>query len=345
MWFDEPFLAPQFPRNMTWINSEPFFLNQRRGVWCILFWDYTDVPCIRTIPYLIEWHRRYQDKGLIVVGIHTPRFRFARQRHQVDWAIKKLGIEFPVALDNYSLLWRMYHNDCWPTQFLIDARGWVRYTNLGEVRHGEVETAIQLLLRELDPSIDLPPIMRLSWFRNEPDTLSHPTTPDLYTGYELGRFGDLDGYVYDHTVIYEDSGKRDEGVLYAQGQWHTASDYLAFMGERGHLAFIYQAMGVNAILSPTWDEIVLMLGLNSGQVPQVGIWLDSGPVPHTDAGADIAYGRNRGSFIVVDRPRSFNLIRHPSFGRHELRLSFSHRDVAAYAFSFLSFAETYHKRS
>jgi len=305
-------------------------------VWLIEFWDYTDLACIHALGYLAEWHRRYAHKGLTIVGVHTPRFHFARQRHLVEWALREFGIEYPVVLDNYHRLWRAYGNDCWPTHYLIDAQGRVRYVHLGEGRYDEAETAIRLLLRELDPSLALPPIMRPLRPEDKPGTLRYPATPDLYAGYERGRFGDPDGYVYDHTVIYEDPGEREEGVLYAQGQWHTTSDYLAFMGEKGYLTFTYCATGVNAILSPTWDEMTLMLRLRQGPAPRVGVWLDSGPVPSTDAGADIAYDRDRGSFVVVDRPRLFSLTRHSHFGRHEFRLAFSNRDVTVYAFTFLS---------
>jgi len=336
MWLQEPFQAPEFPRHITWVNSKSLTFDQRRGIWLIVFWDYTDTACIRTLPYLAEWHRRYAHKGLTIVGVHTPRFRFARQRHLIEWALQEFGIEYPVVLDNYYQLWHAYDNDCRPTYYLVDIHGCVRYMHLGEGRYDEAETAIHLLLRELTPSIELPPIMRPLRPDDEAGTLRYPVTPDLYTGYERGRFGDPDGYVYDHIVMYEDSGERDEGILYAQGQWYTASDFLAFMGEQGYLAFTYRAMGVNAILSPTWDEIALMLQLHQKPAPRVGVWLDSAPVPRTDAGTDITYDSNEGSFIVVDRPRPFNLLRHSHLGLHELRLTFTNRDVTAYAFNFLS---------
>jgi len=336
MWLAEPFEAPEFPRRATWVNSEPLFFYHRRGAWLVEFWDYTDLACLRTLPYLAEWHRRYADKGLTIVGVHSPRFAFARQRHLVEWALQEFGIEYPVLLDDYHGLWQAYGNDCWPTQYLIDVEGRVRYVHLGSGRYDEAETAIHVLLRELEPSLDLPPIMRALRAEDVSGTLCHPATPELYAGYERGRFGDPDGYVYDHTVMYEDPGEREEGVLYAQGQWHTASEYLAFMGEQGYLAFTYRAAGVNALLSPTWDKMALMLGLQQGPVPRVTVWLDSRPLPSTDAGADIAYDRGGHSFVAIDRPRLFSLARHPCFGLHELRLSFSNRDVTVYALAFAS---------
>jgi len=320
----------------VWLNSEPVFFGQPRGVWLIQFWDYTDAGSIAMLPYLSEWHHRYAYGGLTIVGIHTPRFRFARQRHLVEWASEEFGIEYPILLDNYRHLWHAYVNDSWPAQYLIDARGWIRHAHLGAGRYDEAETAIHLLLRELDPSLDLPPVMRSLTPGGEMEAPLRPVTPDLYAGYEQGRFGDPDGYVYDHTVMYEDPGDRETGVLYAYGQWFTASNYLAFMGEKGYLTFIYCAAGVNAVLSPTWDEIALMLQLREGPAPRVRVWIDGEPVHPADAGRDIAYEPDWGSFVMVDRPRLFSLTRHPRLGRHELRLGFGDRDVTVYQFAFLS---------
>jgi hypothetical protein len=312
------------------------FLSQPGGVWLIHFWDYTDAACMGTLPYLAEWHRRYACQGLTIVGVHTPRFRFARQRHLVERASTEFGIEYPVLLDNYHRLRHAYGSDLWPAQYLVDGRRWIRYAHLGVGRYDEVETAIHVLLRQSDPSLELPPVMRPLESHDEPGTSLRSVTPDLYAGYERGRFGDLDGYVYDHTVIYEDPGDREEGVLYAHGQWHTSSNYLAFMGEQGNLAFTYRATGVSAVLSPTWDEIALMLQLREGLIPRVTVWLDDASIAPTDAGRDIVYDSGCRSIVMVDRPRLFGLTRHPGLAEHELRLTFSDRDVAVYQFSFLS---------
>lgn len=336
MWLSEPLPAPDFPRHTTWLNSEPIFFGQPRGVWLVQFWDYTDAGCMETLPYLTEWHNRYAHRGLTIVGIHTPRFRFARQRHLVEWASEEFGIGYPVLLDNYRHLWHAYANDCWPAQYLIGAKGWIRHAHLGVGRYDAAETAIHLLLRELDPSLDLPPVMRSLATTDQPGAPLDSVTADLYVGYERGRFGDPDGYVYDHTVMYEDPGDREAGVLYAQGQWYTTSSYLGFMGEKGYLTFTYTAAGVDAVLSPTWDEMALMLQLHEGPTPRVRVWLDGGAVRPTDAGRDIAYEPNWGSFVMVDRPRLFSLTRHPRLGRHELCLTFGDRDVTVYQFAFLS---------
>jgi hypothetical protein len=108
------------------------------------------------------------------------------------------------------------------------------------------------------------------------------------------------------------------------------------MGESGHLAFTYRAAGVNAVISPTWDEIALMLGLRQGPVPRVEVSLDGVPVPPTDAGRDIFYDSRGDSYMLIDRPRLYSLTRHPSATLHELCLRFGNRDVTVYQFSFLS---------
>ena len=345
VWLKEPFIAPQFSRCTTWLNSESFFFFEpgsgavgERGarVWLIHFWDYTDLPSLRALPYIAEWHGRYRDKGLVVIGVHTPRYVFGRQRHLIEWAVRQFGIKYPVAMDDRRHLWCAYTNDCWPTQYLVDAHRRVRFVLLGDGRYDETEAAIQQLLRATEPYLALPPVMRSFRAQDQSGALRSRVTPDLHAGYVRGRFGDPDGYVCDHTVMYEDPREREEGVLYAQGHWNAASDSMRFMGESGHLAFAYDAAGVNAILAPTWDEVALMLQILADPPPKVDVLLDGGPVPLSDAGTDILFDGDRSTLVPVDRPRLYNLVRHRAPGEHELRLAFCNRDVAVYAFSFLS---------
>ena len=104
-----------------WFNSDPIPLGALRGyVILIDFWDYTNQHCLRTLPYLQEWHRRYADKGLVTIGVHTPEFPFARDPINVREAIEKLSIRFPVVMDNDYIIWGAFRNRKWPTKYLID---------------------------------------------------------------------------------------------------------------------------------------------------------------------------------------------------------------------------------
>src|SRR3990172_3182304 len=140
-----------------WVNSEPLSMQALRGkVVLIDFWDYPCVNCIRTLPYVAEWHRRYSFHGLLVIGVHAPEFSFAKELDGVKRAIETFGIEYPVVMDNGFAIWQAYANRYWPAKYLVDAEGYIRYLHFGEGGYQETERAIQTLIRELQPDLELP---------------------------------------------------------------------------------------------------------------------------------------------------------------------------------------------
>src|SRR5438093_1112387 len=107
-----------------WFNSDPIPLGALRGyVILIDFWDYSNLGSLNALPYLQEWHRRYLDKCLVTIGVHTPEFPFARDPINVRRAIDRLGIRYPVVIDNDSIIWSAFRNSAWPTKYLIDKNG------------------------------------------------------------------------------------------------------------------------------------------------------------------------------------------------------------------------------
>jgi thiol-disulfide isomerase/thioredoxin len=141
--------APEFTGLTNWMNSDEIAsIKDLQGkVVLIDFWTYSCINCIRTLPYVKKWHKRYADQGLIVLGIHAPEFDFERKPKNVIQAIKDFEITYPVALDNGFKLWRSYRNRYWPSLYLIDAQGKVRYMHFGEGRYAETEAAIIELLK------------------------------------------------------------------------------------------------------------------------------------------------------------------------------------------------------
>jgi cytochrome c biogenesis protein CcdA/thiol-disulfide isomerase/thioredoxin len=144
--------APDFVGNERWFNTangEPLTLKELRGkVVLVDFWTYTCINCIRTQPYIKSWHERYKDKGLVIVGVHTPEFPFERKANNVQDAIKQAGITYPVAQDNEYETWNAYSNEYWPAHYLIDAKGRVRATHFGEGEYERTEAQIRALLAE-----------------------------------------------------------------------------------------------------------------------------------------------------------------------------------------------------
>lgn len=141
--------APEFTGIEKWLNSEPLTLSALRGkVVLVDFWTYSCINCLRTLPYVKQWHSKYKDKGLVVVGVHTPEFPFEKSTANVQASLKRLDIQYPVAQDNAYATWDAYHNQYWPAFYLIDASGKIVYKHFGEGRYEETEAIIQKLLSE-----------------------------------------------------------------------------------------------------------------------------------------------------------------------------------------------------
>jgi len=174
-------MAPDFIGNQRWFNTTggaSLSLRELRGkVVLVDFWTYTCINCIRTLPYLKAWDRRYRADGLVIVGVHTPEFPFERDPGNVGDAIAQNGLRYPVAQDNDHATWNAYGNQYWPAKYLIDARGRVRYTHFGEGSYERTEHAIRRLLAEAGRT------PRRGMARARAETASRlVTTPESYLG-------------------------------------------------------------------------------------------------------------------------------------------------------------------
>ena len=144
-----PTPAPEFTGIEKWLNSEPLTVQQLRGkVVLVDFWTYTCINCINVLPHVKSWHEKYKDQGLVVVGVHTPEFPFERSTGNVQTALKRFDIRYPVAQDNRYATWGAYRNQYWPALYLIDRSGKVVYTHFGEGQYGQTEAAIKALLAQ-----------------------------------------------------------------------------------------------------------------------------------------------------------------------------------------------------
>ncbi|MBC7811476.1 MAG: redoxin domain-containing protein [Burkholderiales bacterium] len=141
--------APEL-NNQVWLNTDtPLRLADLRGSVVLLeFWTFDCINCIRTLPYMQQWHETYADQGLTVIGNHFPEFDYEHDMANVRAALPRLGITYAVAQDNNGATWRAYNQRYWPTIYLIDKQGNIRYFHIGEGRYAETEAAIQALLAE-----------------------------------------------------------------------------------------------------------------------------------------------------------------------------------------------------
>jgi len=188
--------APNFAGIDGWLNSRPLTIGKLRGkVVLIDFWTYSCINCLRTLPHVEAWDRTYRKDGLVIVGVHTPEFAFESVPSNVRAAVKRLGVRYPVALDNRYGTWTAYGNQYWPAKYLIDRQGNVRYAHFGEGSYGVTEQNIRRLLGETPGA---PASSRLADL-----TPTELLTPESYLGSErLARYAGSplhEGKVGDYT--------------------------------------------------------------------------------------------------------------------------------------------------
>jgi len=140
---------PPFPKGATWLNSPPLSRDQLWGkVVLVDIWTYSCINCVRTLPYVRAWASKYKDHGLVVIGVHAPEFPFERDPGNVRAAAGKLGITYPVVIDNDFAIWKSFNNNYWPAFYFIDGQGRIRHSHFGEGAYDASEHTIQELLRE-----------------------------------------------------------------------------------------------------------------------------------------------------------------------------------------------------
>lgn len=139
--------APDFAGISAWFNSKPLSIADLRGkVVLVDFWTYGCVNCVNTLPHVTDLYAKYKDKGLVVIGVHTPEFPFERSASNVQAALKRHGITYPVAQDNESKTWNAYRNQYWPAQYIIDQTGKIVFQHEGEGRYEEIDRTVAKLL-------------------------------------------------------------------------------------------------------------------------------------------------------------------------------------------------------
>lgn len=140
---------PPLAGAVEWLNSPPLTAEQLRGkVVLVDFWTFGCINCRNALPYVREWHRKYKDQGLVVVGVHAPEFAFEKNINNVKRAVGDLEVTFPVAIDNSFAIWRAFNNNYWPAHYFVDAKGRIRFHHFGEGEYEKSEQVIQQLLEE-----------------------------------------------------------------------------------------------------------------------------------------------------------------------------------------------------
>ena len=340
--------APEFRGTQEWINSEPLTMDSLRGnVVLIDFWTYTCVNCIRTLPFLREWHDRYSDEGLVIVGVHTPEFEFEKIYQNVVDATIEDGVAWPVVQDNDFAVWRSYSNRYWPAKYLIDQTGVIRYTHFGEGKYAETEEMIRKLLGEagMTAQQDLP----LPEDQGRDETFMQrgtDVTRELFAGWKFsvsqrrGGFGQPDEYLpaakasFDAggesgaTGVFEAPAALERNLIYFHGPWAIGPESARHAEQTDHydhfLALKYSARSVNAVLTS-----------DSGEPYQVRVTVNGDYLTEENKGADVIIGDDGESYIEVTDPRLYKIVEHPTWEASQiLRLSSKSDDFGLFSFTF-----------
>ncbi len=310
-----------------WFNSEPILISAHRGrVILVEFWDYTCINSRREISYIKEWNRKYEEYGLIVIGVHTPKFPFGKNPEVVQQAIQRLGITYPVVMDNEGSVASKYGSRSWPEIFLVDRHGFVRYQHSGEGNYTTTERVLQTLLYDAGADSDMPLLMEPLREEDRSGAICFRSTPELYAGYLRGSIGNVEGFSPESVVEYADPDLYMEDRIYAAGSWLNDRNSLRHGDAgNGHIIVSYHALEVNAVMKPDGEK---KLEVTVSQNDQF--------LNDENKGDDIRFDPGGRSFLIVSEPRLYSLVKNPRYGEHVLKLTTATEGFTIYSFNFVS---------
>jgi hypothetical protein len=233
-------------------------------------------------------------------------------------------LSYPIVVDSNYEIWKLFACRCWPTKYLIDKEGYLRYAHFGEGAYGECEEAIQDLLREIDSAIVLPAIMEPVRAEDRPGARCYAATPELYLGHRRGKIGNISGFKEDQIADYSFTGEPEEGSFYVTGRWASTAEYMESAGDEEHrIVLKYSAAGVNLVMasprSPSCDVIIRQ---------------DGKPLTARVATPDVRF-RGDESFVPVSQARMYSVVANADFGTHTLEL-LCPAGLGVFAFTFTS---------
>jgi thiol-disulfide isomerase/thioredoxin len=291
--------VPDFTGISGWINSPPLHRDQLRGsVVLVDFWTFSCVNCTRTIPHLRALLDHYRDRGLVIVGVHSPEFDFEKDPANVAAAVRRLGVTWPVALDSAMATWNAYGNQYWPAEYLVDRQGRLAYVHAGEGEYAGTENAVVQLLG--GGATAAPAATGAA------GTPGSTTTPELYAGSLRGSLGDGEEYAAQGTrVDYPDRGDpRARDLPTVAGAWVDRAEYLE-AATAGHVRLRFHA-----------GDVYVVGGSASGAPLRVGVTLDGAPVPAAGRGPDLAAGG-----LTVGGPDLLHVLQGVAPGDHVIDLA------------------------
>lgn len=319
---DDEGALPAFTGATAWINSPPLTPAELRGkVVLIDFWTYSCINCLRSLPYVEAWAQRYKN-DLVVIGVHTPEFAFEAQTDNVRQAVKRLGLTYPIVVDSQRIIWSTFDNEYWPADYLVDARGEIRYHYFGEGDYAGTERAIQELIADAHPGIRLasaPVAVDAGGAEAAPD-MDAIASPETYIGFGRAENfvspqhvpgGTLANYTTPATLALNQWG--------LNGTWRIDADAAHLQAPGGGISFHFHAR-----------DLHLVMGADGDRPIPFRVTIDGAP-PGADHGADTDAAGNG----TLTGQRLYQLIRQQgAIGDHVFHIEFLQPGVQAYSFTF-----------
>ncbi|MBI2106356.1 redoxin domain-containing protein [Candidatus Woesearchaeota archaeon] len=315
--------APELTGISGYFNTDEIKISDLKGkVVLVDFWTYSCINCIRTLPHLVEWDKKYRDMGLVIIGVHTPEFDFEKKPENVQDAIEKFGIEYVVVQDNDYGTWNAYSNRFWPHKYLIDSKGNIRYDHVGEGGYEETEKKIQELLMEIDKKAANVNVSKL-----EDKTPKVKTTSELYAGFGFAlprgqNIGNKEGLQPGKVISYRVEGDIKKDVIYLEGMWRNNEDNLRAQDNRS----------ASVILGFTANSVNIVADSLNDKPLKVEVFINGEYIDELNAGSDVEFDGKR-AYIVIDKPRLYNLF-NGHYGTYLLKLRTDSKDFAFNAFTF-----------
>ena len=317
--------APEFTGITSYINTNATKLSDLKGkVVLVDFWTYSCINCIRTLPYLVDWNQKYSDKGLVIVGVHSPEFEFEKNIDNVKQAVTRFGIKYPVLLDNDHGTWNAFQNSYWPRKYLVDSEGYIRYDHIGEGGYVETENAIKNLLSERSnqQGVEISNInqTKLTVPEGQSVDFSQIKTPELYFGYQYARdqLGNIEGFNPDKTVNYTiPTSNLKPNVIYLQGLWKNNPDSMELVGPDGKIILSYSSKSVNIVAGGKGEIIVKEDGKNTQT---------NNPFKGNDLDTE---GK-----LNINGQRLYNIADHGDYGNHHIEINAKGSGFKLYTFTF-----------